>query len=88
MVYSAYPQRLKPEPVVTPDGTAEEAAEKVGKAAKNSPQALKRDIFSTTYGTTKVVPFPKPYVNRSFSAACEAVPYPFLVPSTATRELL
>ena len=40
MVYSAHPQRLKPEPVVTPGGTA------------------------------------------------EAVPYPFSVPSTVTRELL
>src|SRR5579859_2839344 len=27
---------------------------------KKSPQALKRDIFLATYGTTKVVPFPKP----------------------------
>jgi hypothetical protein len=34
-------------------GTAEEAAEKLGKAAKSSPRALKRDTFSTTYGTKK-----------------------------------
>ncbi len=58
--------------------TAEQAAEKIDKAAKSSPQALKRDTFSTTYGTTKVVPFPKHRANQSFSAACKAVPYPRL----------
>jgi hypothetical protein len=46
------------------------------KAAKSSPQALKRNAFSTTDGTTEVVPFPTTCVNRSFSAAFEAVPYP------------
>gem|GEM_PF-4524150 len=43
MVYSAYPQRLKPEPVVTLDGTAEKAAEKVVERAKSTPRALKRE---------------------------------------------
>jgi hypothetical protein len=58
------------------NGTAEEAAEKVEKGRKSSPQALKRDTFSATHGTTEVVPFPKPCVNQSFSASCEAAPYP------------
>ncbi len=48
------------------NGTAEEAAEKVEKGRKSSPQAVKRDTFSATCGTTEVVPFPKPRVNQSF----------------------
>jgi len=64
------PQGLKPAFLKVLVGTAEEAAEKLTKAAKSSPQALKRNTFSTTYGTTEVVPFPKTCVNRSFSAAC------------------
>jgi hypothetical protein len=57
-------------------GTAEQAAEKLGEVAKGSPRALKRNTFSITYGTTEVVPFPRTCLNQSFSAACEAVPYP------------
>jgi hypothetical protein len=53
-------------------GTAKEAAEKLYKAVKSSPQALKRNTFSATYGTTEVVPFPKNWANQSFSAACKA----------------
>jgi VWFA-related protein len=34
---------------------------------------LKRDTFFTTYGTTKVVPYPKTCANRSYSAACISV---------------
>jgi hypothetical protein len=78
-VYSSplvVPQGLKPTYLLARGGTAEEAAEKVSKGAKNSPQALKRDALSMTYGTTEVVPFPKTRVNQSFSAAGEAVPYP------------
>jgi len=75
-VRKARPSGAKARIFVAHGGTAEQAAEKVDKAAKNSPQALKRDTLSTTYGTTKVVPFPKPCVNQSFSAACEAVPCP------------
>jgi hypothetical protein len=41
----------------------EEAAEKLDKAAKSSPRVLKRNTFSMTYGTTKVVPFPTACVN-------------------------
>jgi len=36
----------------------QEAAEKIIVGAKSSPQALKREHISTTYGTTEVVPFP------------------------------
>jgi hypothetical protein len=88
MVQSAHPQWLKPDTVAGPGGTAKEAAEKVGKSAKESPQALKRDTFSTTYGTAKAVPYPKPCVNQSFSPNCKAVPYPFQARSTANRETL
>ena len=73
---TSYPERLKPAVFVSLSGTAEEAAEKLNKAAKNSPQALKRNTFSTTHGTTEVVPFPTICVNQSSSATCEAVPFP------------
>lgn len=39
-------------------------------------------------GTSKLVPFPRTCVSQSFSAACEAVPYPLPAPFTATGELL
>jgi len=61
---------LKPAFLSALNGTTEKAAEKLDKAAKNSPQALMRNSFSTTYGTTEVVPFPKTCVNQSFSASC------------------
>ncbi len=52
------------------NGTALEAANKLGKGEKSSPQALKRDILPATYGTTEVVPFPRAGVDQGFSAAC------------------
>ena len=55
----------------SPASAPEKAAEKLSKAARSSPQALKRETFSTTYGTTKVVPLPKTCMNQSYSAACE-----------------
>ncbi|SPE24814.1 hypothetical protein SBA7_110009 [Candidatus Sulfotelmatobacter sp. SbA7] len=70
------PPGLKPAFFLVPNGTAEQAAEKVAEGARSSPRALKRDAMSATYGTTEVVPFPRPCLKWSFSAACEAVPYP------------
>jgi hypothetical protein len=40
------------------------ASEQVGQGARSSPPALKRDTFSTTDGTTEVVPFPRTCVNQ------------------------
>jgi len=41
-------------------------------AASVARTRLKRNTFSPTYGTTKVVPFPKTCANQSFSAECKA----------------
>jgi len=58
------------------NGTAEEAAEKVEKGRKSSPQALKRDTFSATHGTTEVVPFPKPRIANLISRSCFLLAFP------------
>jgi hypothetical protein len=42
------PQGLKPGFLKVLTGTAKEAAEKLDKASKSSPQALKRNAFSMT----------------------------------------
>jgi hypothetical protein len=43
----------------------QEVAEKRA-GAKSSPRALKRERISAAYGTTEVVPFPKPDWTRVF----------------------
>src|SRR5271157_1989846 len=68
------------------NGAVEETGGKLDKTRKSPPQALKRNIFSTTYGTTKVVPFPKTRANQSFSAACEAVPFPKPIYETSSSD--
>jgi len=50
-----------------PEAAPKEAAEKLDKFAKSSPQALKRiRIFNGLNGTSKLVPFPKPSAAEFF----------------------
>ncbi|MBZ5614484.1 MAG: penicillin acylase family protein [Acidobacteriia bacterium] len=70
------PQWLKPSFFQGPNGTAQHLAEEAAEGAGSLPQALKRDSFSTAYGTSKTRALPRTCANRIFSASCEAVPYP------------
>jgi hypothetical protein len=80
-VWRAPPAAMKPGAVVTPDGMAEEAAEKVDSlrpAPKGASDADELTVSLKRYPDTR----------PSFSASCEAVPYPFPAPAATTGKLL
>jgi hypothetical protein len=59
MVYSSYPQRLKPEPVVTPDGAAEAVpypfsvpSKQLGKCARTATQ---KKLTATYWKITVII---------------------------------
>jgi hypothetical protein len=72
----ASPQGLKPRSFLVIYGTAEQAAENVDLKVKNHPSAAKAALISShlTDGL-KPVPFKRRF-KLSFSASCEAVPFP------------
>jgi len=59
-------------------GTArlKEAAEKLVRDQTVSPQRLKPDSKQSSYRSAQALRHPKSSAKLSFSAACEAVPYP------------
>ena len=73
------PSGLKPKAVVTPDGTAKEAAEKVD-SLRPAPKGAS-DSYEVTVSLKRY-----PDTRLSFFAGCEAVPYSFLAPSATTGE--
>src|SRR5208282_305774 len=82
------PQGLKPAFLHGVNGTAEEAAEKVVPDQTVPPQRLKPDSEQSRYRSAEALRHPKSSPRLSFSAACEAVPYPkpFMKPAPRGKE--
>ena len=70
------PQGLKPPTNDDASDTASEAAEKVVPDQTVSPQRLKPDSERSSYRSAEALRHPKSGPRLSFSAACEAVPFP------------
>ena len=70
------PQGLKPASLLVLGGTAEQAAEKLIPDQTVLPQRLKPDSKQSSYRSAEALRHPKSSAKLSFSAACEAVPYP------------
>jgi hypothetical protein len=79
LVYSSaptLPKGLKPAYFSALDGTAEQAAEKVASGQEPRPQRLKPYSKQCSYRSAEALRHPKSRAKSSFSATCEAVPYP------------